>query len=126
MIRNEFALDYTQSGFVFSAFSLAYGFSQIPAGWLTGRVGARPMITISICGVALAGFLVGLSPTYIMLITFMILMGLLGGGYHPSASPVISASVEPSKRGRALGFHLIGGSASFFLSPLIAAAIATA
>ena len=124
MIRNDFALDYTQSGFVFSAFSLAYGFSQLPAGWLTDRVGARLMITIGICGVAAAGLLVGLSPTYTMLIAFLILMGLLGGGYHPSAPPMISASVEPKKRGRALGLHLVGGSASFFLSPLIAAAIA--
>jgi MFS family permease len=53
-------------------------------------------------------------------------MGLLSGGYHPSATPLISASVEPNQRGRALGFHLIGGNASFFLSPIIAGVIASA
>jgi predicted MFS family arabinose efflux permease len=60
-----------------------------------------------------------------MMIVFLVLMGLAGGGYHPSAAPLISASVEPKNQGRALGFHLIGGSGSFFLAPLIAAAIAT-
>ena len=126
MIRSDFALSYTQSGFIISAFSLSYGIGQLPAGWLADRIGARILITISICGVALTGILVGLSQTYIMLIAFLILMGLLGGGYHPAAPPLVAASVEPRNQGRALGFHIIGGSASFFLVPLIAAAIATA
>ena len=124
MIRSDFALDYTQSGLVISAFTLSYGIGQLPAGWLADRIGPRILITIGICGVALAGLLVGLSQTYIMMIVFLGLMGILGGGYHPASSPLISASVEPKNRGRALGFHMIGGSASFFLAPLIAAAIA--
>ncbi len=75
---------------------------------------------------AVVGVLVGLSQTYIMLIVFLILMGLTAGGYHPSASSMISASAEAEKRGRALGFHLIGGNASFFLAPLVGAGIAAA
>jgi len=126
MIRSDFALDYTQSGLVISAFSLPYGISQLPAGWLADRIGHRILITISICGVALAGFLIGLSQTYIMMIVFLALMGVLGGGYHPASPPLISASVQPKNQGWAQGLHLIGGSASFFLAPLIAAAIATA
>ena len=74
------------------------------------------MIAIGISGVAVAGLLVGLSRTYIMMIVFLVLMGIAGGGYHPAASPLISASVESKKRGLALGFHGSGGSASFFLS----------
>ena len=125
MIRSDFGLDYTQSGLVISAFILAYGMGQVPAGWLADRVGPRILITIGILGVALAGVFVGLSHTYIMMIVFLVLMGVLGGGYHPSAPPLISTSVEPENLGRALGLHMIGGSASFFLSPLIAAGIAT-
>jgi MFS family permease len=59
-----------------------------------------------------------------MMIVFLVLMGLAGGGYHPASAPLISASVEPKKRGQALGFHLIGGSASHFIAPIIAATIA--
>ncbi len=126
MIRSEFALDYTRSGFVISAFSLSYGISQLPAGWLADHIGRRIMITVGICGVALFGLLVGLSHTYIMMIVFLVLMGVVGGGYHPSAPPIISASVGLKNRGRALGLHLVGGSASYFLAPLIAATIAIA
>lgn len=124
-IRNDFGLDYTQSGFVISAFTLSYGISQMPAGWLADRLGPQKLITLSIAGVAIAGLLVGLSNTYILMICFLILMGLAGGGYHPSSPPLISASVRPENRGFALGCHVIGGSASFFLSPLIGAYIAT-
>jgi predicted MFS family arabinose efflux permease len=75
--------------------------------------------------VALAGLLVGLSQTYTVMIGFLALMGLAGGGYHPSAPPLISTAVEPKNRGRALGFHVVGGSASHFLTPLIGVAIAS-
>jgi MFS family permease len=124
-IRNDFELDYTQSGFVISAFTLSYGIAQMPAGWLADRLGPQKLITLSITGVALAGLLIGLTHAYVLMICFLILMGLCGGGYHPSAPPLISASVKPENRGYALGCHVIGGSASYFLSPLIGAYIAT-
>ena len=126
MIRSDLRLNYTQSTLVAAAFQLGYGFGQLPAGWLAGRIGPRLIMTIGVCGVAVAGFLVGLSQTYVMILVFMALMGVLGGGYHPSAPPMIAASVQPESRGRALGFHMWGGSGSFFLSPIIGAAIAAA
>lgn len=103
LIRDDFALDYTQSGLVLSAFTLSYGVSQLLGGWLADRIGPRILITMGICGVALGGLLVGLSQTYVMMIAFLVLMGLLGGGYHPASPPLISTLVEPKNRGRALG-----------------------
>ena len=124
MIRSDFSLDYMKSGLVMSAFTLSYGIGQVPAGWLADRTGPRLVLTIGICGVALAGFFVGLSHTFLLMVFFLALMGILGGGYHPAAPPMISTSVEPQSQGRALGIHAIGGSASFFLAPLIAVLIA--
>ena len=125
-IRDDFGLDYTRAGLVISAFGVVYGISQLPAGWLADRIGARLLITVGIIGVAAAGLLAGLSQSYLMLIVFLALMGILGGGYHPAATTMISAIVGPKKRGRAMGFHMVGGSGSFFLVPLIAAALAAA
>lgn len=123
-IRDDFGLDYMQAGLVISAFGVVYGVSQLPAGWLADRIGARLVITLGIIGVAAAGILVGLSQSYLMLIVFLALMGVLGGGYHPAATTMISAIVKPKTRGQAMGFHMVGGSASYFLVPLIAAALA--
>jgi MFS family permease len=124
LIRSDYSLDYTLSGWVVSAFNLAYGIGQLPAGWLADRIGPRIIITVGICGVALAGLFVGLSQSFGMLLFFLALMGFLGGGYHPASPPLIAASVEAKNRGRALGLHTIGGGASYFLAPLIGTAIA--
>jgi len=125
-IRNEFTLNKTQLGFLGSAYNLPYGISQLPSGWLADRIGPRMLITVGISGVALAGLLVGIAPSYIVMVVFLVFLGILGGGYHPAASPLVSASVEEKNRGLALGLHQIGGTASFFLTPLIAAGIAGA
>jgi predicted MFS family arabinose efflux permease len=61
-----------------------------------------------------------------MMLGSLALMGVLGGGYHTTSPPLISALAAPNNKGRALGIHLIGGSFSFFMAPLFAAAIAVA
>ncbi|HEY41481.1 MAG TPA: MFS transporter [Dehalococcoidia bacterium] len=124
MIRTDLNLNYTQSGFVLSAFSVTSGISQLPAGWLADRFGVRLAVVFGISGVAIAGLMIGLSHSYMALIAFLVLAAILGGGYHPAASAAVSASVSPENRGRALGVHLIGGSSTFWIVPLLAAPIA--
>ena len=123
-IRKEFGLGYRQASYVTSSFALANGAGQLPAGWLADRFGPTKLIMVGILGVALAGILVGSSQTYVMLLISLVVMGLLAGGYHPAATPLISESVEPNQQGRALGFHLIGGNTAFFLGPIVAGTIA--
>jgi len=125
-IRDDLVLDYTQSGWLVSAYTIAYGVSQLPAGWLADRIGYRMVVAIGVSGVALFGLLFGVSTTFIMMVAFLVLLGVMGGGYHPAAAPLVSAGVEPKNRGSALGLHQIGGSVSFFLAPLIAVGIAAA
>jgi MFS family permease len=123
MIRSNLGLNYTEAGMLVSAFSITDGLCQLPGGWLADRIGPRIMVAIGISGVALFGFLVGVSQSYMMLIVFLVLMALMGGGYHPASVAVISKLIEPQKRGQALGFHLVGGNASIFIAPLLAAGI---
>lgn len=125
-IRTEFGLGYTQASLVTTSFALAGGAGQIPSGWLADRIKPAILIAIGTLGVAVGGIFVGLSQTYIMLLVLLVLTGLMTGGYHPASTPLILASVEPQQRGRALGFHLIGGNSSFFVAPLVAGLIMTA
>ena len=95
----------------------------MPSGWLADRINPVILIALGTLGVAVGGILVGVSNTYIMLLVFMVIMGLMTGGYHPASTPMILSSVEPKMRGRALGLHLMGGNSSFFIAPLIAGGI---
>jgi len=126
MIRTDFDLSYTQVGVVISAFAITSGVSQLPAGWLADRVGPRIIVALGVSGVALTGLLIGLSQSYATLIIFLVIAAVLGGGYHPASAVAISASVPPERRGRALGFHLVGGSSAFWVAPLLAAPISVA
>lgn len=124
MIRTDLNLNYTQSGFVLSAFSVTSGISQLPAGWLADHFGVRLAVVFGISGVAIAGLMIGLSHSYVALMAFLVLAAILGGGYHPAASAAVSASASPENRGKALGIHLIGGTSAFWIVPLVAAPIA--
>lgn len=124
-IRDSFHLDYFQISWLTSSYTFAYGISNLPAGWLGGRIAPRLLITVGIVGVAFCGLIAGISPNYLIMIIAMLFMGILGGGYHPSASPLISDATPPEKRGQALGFHQIGGTAANIAVPLFAAALAT-
>ncbi|HEX7474938.1 MAG TPA: MFS transporter [Dehalococcoidales bacterium] len=123
-IRPYYGLNYSQSARVTTAFAMAYGLSQLPAGWLADHWSRKILLGFGILGVAATGILVGLSPNYVMLMVFLVLMGIAGGGYHPASTPMISNSVPPQKLGRALGIHASGGSSSFFIAPIVAAGIA--
>jgi FSR family fosmidomycin resistance protein-like MFS transporter len=126
LIRTSFSLSYTQAGILLSAFTFSYGVGHLPAGWLSDRISPVLMIFIGITGVAVAGVMVGLAPSFSALVAANALIGLTGSGYHPAASYLISRVAKPEQRGRALGVHVIGGSASHFLAPLLAGAIAVA
>ena len=105
-IRDYFKVkSYTGASAVPMAFALASATGQLPAGWMADRFGPTALIMIGTLGVAVAGVLVGISTTYVMLIVFLILMGLLSGGYHPAATPLISASVDPLQQVAASDLH---------------------
>jgi predicted MFS family arabinose efflux permease len=124
-IREDLNISVTAAGALVSVFTISYGISQLPSGWLADRIGQRWLILLSISGVALFGVLVGLMPYYGIMLALMVLMGLLGGGYHPSSAPLVSSLVKPERRGWALGIHQIGGTASNLTAPLIATGLAT-
>ena len=125
-IRDDFLLTKTQLGFLQgTAFNVPYGLSQLPAGWLADRVSPRVLITVGITGVAAAGLFIGVSPSYAVMVAAIVMLGLLGGGYHPAAAPLVTASTGRKNPGVALGLHQIGGTASFFLTPLIAVGLAS-
>jgi MFS family permease len=119
-------LSNAEVAWVTTAFSLAYGIGQLPGGWLADRVGRKVMIAIGVFGVSVVGILIGLSTTYSLLLGLLVLMGFLGGGYHPASVPWISSSVDENKQGRAIGWHYAGGGVGLFISPFIAAFVAAA
>jgi FSR family fosmidomycin resistance protein-like MFS transporter len=122
-IRTAFGLNNFQATLVTTVYAFSSGAGNIPAGRMVDKIGPTILLTIGTLGVAVGGLLTGLSNSYIMFMVFLVIMGFMTAGYHPASTPMILSAVEPEKRGRALGLHLVGGNASFFIAPLIAGGV---
>ncbi|MBW2307481.1 MAG: MFS transporter [Deltaproteobacteria bacterium] len=124
MIRDTFGISYMQSGLLVSAFSISHGLGQIPMALIADRTSRRRVILLGLIGTALCSIAIGATTSYWQMIPGFIAMGILGGTYHPPASSFLSQSVPRGQRGRSLGIHIIGGSLSFLLTPILAVSIA--
>lgn len=125
LLRESFGLNYFQSGVLVSAFSISYGIGQVPMAMLADRFSPRIIILLGLVLVSFTGIGVSLSQSFLQMAVFFVAMGLIGGTYHAPASSFISQQLPSEKRGRALGFHVTGGTASFTLTPLMALGIAS-
>ena len=125
LLRQSFGLNYFQSGVLVSCFSLSYGFGQVPMAILADRFSRRLIIVLGMVCVSLTGIGVSLTQSYGQMIPFFIVMGFFGGTYHAPASSFISQAMPRDGRGKALGMHFTGGSASFLLTPAMALGLAT-
>jgi FSR family fosmidomycin resistance protein-like MFS transporter len=125
LLRESFGLNYFQSGVLVSAFSISYGIGQIPMAMLADRFSPRAIILVGLVGISFTGIGVSLSQSFLQMAVCFVAMGLIGGTYHAPASSFISQQLPSERRGRALGFHVTGGTASFSLTPLMALGIAS-
>jgi len=61
LLRQDFGLNYFQSGVLVSSFSLSYGFGQIPMALLADRFSRRSLIVLGLIGTSLSAIAVGLT-----------------------------------------------------------------
>ncbi|MFC1937511.1 MFS transporter [Chloroflexota bacterium] len=124
LIRAGLGLNYLQSGLLLSAFSITSGISQIPGGWLGGRIGKQKAIAIGLCGVGLTTLGVGLSSEYYLILAILVINGVFAGAYHPSAISLLSGYYGVEIRGKVIGLHVLGGSMGITVGPILGGLIA--
>jgi MFS family permease len=99
----DFHLNKTQIGLVFSAFAYPYLVFQIIGGWVSDRFGARK--TLLICGMlwAVATVLTGMALGLLSLLMARLLLGFGEGATFPAATRAMSRWVPRERRGFAQG-----------------------
>ncbi|CAN7634686.1 MFS transporter [Caballeronia sp. dw_19] len=127
-MRTEFGFDAIKMGYIFSAFSWAYVLSQLPAGWLLDRFGARRVYAASIFLWSVFTFLqssIGLAGTaasaVIALFVLRFAMGMAEAPAFPANAKVVASWFPTAERGTA---SAIFNSAQYFaaviFTPLMA------
>ena len=117
--------------YLFAAFMLAYGLSEVPAGLLADRLGVRHLLVLLILtwsfltgAIAWAAWLPARTvwPLFYLLV-LRALFGLAQGGVFPSLSRMMTDWMPPTERGAAQGFIWMSSRIGGALAPLVVVAL---
>jgi MFS family permease len=122
LVRSHFSASWFALGVVGTLSSMAFGVFGLPAGWLTDRFGARPVLLVSLIGPALASLLAALAQDLVSLGAALFILGLCGAFYHPAALTLIT--LQARRGGRALGLQGVVGNIGMGIAPVSLAATA--
>src|SRR5437762_4571553 len=115
-----FALAPQQVRWVIICYVLTYAVTAFLGGAAADRVGAVRVFTMGLA-LTLVGFVVaGAAPTYLGLLAGRVVQGLGGGLVYGTAPGIVTLSVEPRQRPRALGALTAAIGLGFAAGPVMA------
>ncbi|MGB7182262.1 MAG: MFS transporter [Burkholderiaceae bacterium] len=124
-LRAEFGYSYTELGLLMTAFFVISGLGQSAAGFLVDKVGAIPVLMVSLAMFAVGALVLASSTTYWMLAVGMGIAGFGNAPFHPIDFSIMNARVRPAILGRAYAVHGISGTLGWAFAPLYMATLAS-
>ena len=119
--RNTLLLSEKETGAILSAFFFTYALGQVPAGWLSDRLGSRIMLPVYIIIWSICTMFTGLANGFAMLFIARMLFGFAQAGCYPTASSLIKRWIPPLRRGTASSLVSFGGRLGGATAPLLTA-----
>lgn len=102
-MQKQLHISKTGMGVLMSAFSWAYVFGQIPAGWLGDRIGSKRLMLIGVTLWSLTTLIMGFSGfvyfSFAILIILRVLLGIFETPVGPGSGRIIAAWFPSSERG---------------------------
>ena len=125
LLKDEFGVGYVELGFAIAVLNGVTALTQAPVGFLVDRVGARGILITGLALFSLAIGLVGVWPSYRILLLLMVVAGLGNSVFHPADYAILAAAVDTRRMGRAFSIHTFGGYAGFALAPPVIVSLAS-
>ena len=116
-------VSYVKLGFAITLANIVSALTQAPVGFMVDRFGARLLLIVGVLLGAAGFLLVGLVPTYWMLLVAAVLVGLGNAVYHPADFSILSAEMSNKRMGRAYAVHGFMGYAGFAAAPPVVLAL---
>lgn len=119
-IQASFGLNSVGIGGVLTVRELASGLATLPAGVVVDMLRRYWGALLAVCigGLGLGGILMGISPTYPLLLLGMAVVAVSHSIWHLPASASLSHHF-PERRGTVLSFHGVGGSIGDVAGPAV-------
>ena len=108
-IREFYGVSYTELGFALTAFNVTTALCQTPAGFLVDRVGARSVLVAGLVLGAVCLAVVGLVPSFLLLVAMFALLGVANGVYHPADYAILSQLISSERSAQAFSLHIFAG-----------------
>jgi MFS transporter, ACS family, hexuronate transporter len=122
LIQPELHLSNEQVGMLGSALSLSWALAGLVVGRLSDVLGRRKVILVIAAFIfSAASMLSGWVTSFAMLMVTRLMMGFAEGGVMPISQALISAEIDPARRGLAMGVAQNFGAnlLSNFLGPIV-------
>lgn len=116
-IRRDLGLDEVQMGYVFSAFTLAYGIFEMPTGAWGDRIGTRAVLTRIVVWWSAFTMATAAAWNYASLWILRFLFGIGEAGAWPNAARTMSRWFPLSERATAQGIFFMGAHLGGGLTP---------
>ncbi len=112
------------AGLVGAMKNMGFGLASTVGGVVVDRVQHRRLLIlyISLGTMGFGYLMVGLAPTYLLILMAMLFTSLAGAIWHPAARSLLS-QIYPDRRGFILSMDRSGGSVGDTLGPLVAGAL---
>lgn len=120
-IRQDLHVDPLLIGWLSFAFFLAYALGQVPAGWLTDRLGVRLMLSIFILGWSACTGLQAFAQSFALLALLQLGCGFMQAGAYPAGARLVRDWNPPMTRGFGSAMVALGGRVGGALAPILTA-----
>lgn len=124
LLRDDLSVSYTELGALIVVFNIVSALTQLPMGVLVDRLDAPKLLIAAVALQGVALIVMGLAPSYWMLMAMMVPAGLANAVYHPADYAILNRSVAPHMMGRAFSVHTVSGFGGSALAPLTMVALA--
>ncbi len=119
LLHNDLGISYTLLGLLLSLKAIASGVTQLPAGVLVDRYGARKILVFGFAMILTSYLIISMSHAYWMIAVFFMLAGIGNAVFHPADYSIMSESVDSRRMGRSFSAHTFAGHMGTALAPVV-------
>ncbi len=125
-LKAEFAVSYTELGFLLTIFFVVSCAVQALSGFVVDRLGPRPVLMAGLLLIAAAATGYAAAPSYAALALCAVVAGVGNGVFHPVDYTLLNRKVRPARLGHAYSAHGITGTLGWALAPALLVPLAAA
>lgn len=119
LLHDDLGVSFTALGTLLALKSLASGSTQLPAGILVDKFGARAILVFGFATILLSYFLISFSQSFWLIAVFFMLAGTGNAVFHPADYSIMNGTVSDARMGRSFSAHTFAGHLGTAMAPVV-------